>query len=72
MSIIFDFVCILQKKYKIKPGVRAENRVFGAARAAEQTMCQRGLPGFFINSLPVSLFAFPLYWNTHAIQSITG
>jgi hypothetical protein len=27
--------------------VHAQNRVFGAARAAEKTGCQRGLPGFF-------------------------
>jgi hypothetical protein len=27
--------------------VRAENWVFGAARGAEKTGCQRGLPGFF-------------------------
>jgi hypothetical protein len=37
-----------KKLIKIKYlGVRVENRVFGAARAAEKTGCQRGLPGFF-------------------------
>jgi hypothetical protein len=27
--------------------VRVENQVFGAARAAEKTGCQRGFPGVF-------------------------
>jgi hypothetical protein len=32
------------------PGVRAESRVFGTARAAEKPGCQRGLPEFFYQS----------------------
>jgi hypothetical protein len=45
LSMIFKFLCILHKK---KAGVRAENRFFRAARAAQRTGRQRGLPGFFL------------------------
>jgi hypothetical protein len=48
--------------------VRAENRVFGAARAAEKTVCQRRWPGFFLSMPYIYIYTEFVNENVPNIQ----